>query len=58
MTRDRRRLLRLRLLVAIVAGTAVGTMHALVSHVVTRSEAATSVEQSVARPTGSHAAAR
>jgi len=47
MTNDLRRVRRLRLIVGIVTGIVVGTVHALVSHVASRGEpAVTIVEQS------------
>lgn len=59
MTSERRRIFRLRLVLGIVAGTVVGTMHALASHVMTREEpAASRVQYSVARPVDAHVAAR
>ena len=46
MSSELRRIRRLRLVVGIVTGIVVGTVHALVSHVTTRGEpAATAVEQ-------------
>lgn len=59
MNSELRRIRRVRLLAGIVAGIIVGTVHALVSHVMARDElAATSVQQSGWFATDTDAAAR
>jgi xanthosine utilization system XapX-like protein len=47
MTSELRRMRRLRLVVGIVAGIVVGTVHALVSHVTSRGEPAVTVVEQV-----------